>query len=118
MDQEYKDIELADLFKKGINKSVYQIQEILTIKSQEYWRDNNPFHNFETGARISNTYPEKVLYGFLLKHLVSLQDIINDLPTKKVHQSLIEEKITDIVVYMLVLKELLYYNYTYAHYGE
>lgn len=110
--------EISELFKKGINKSVFDILEILTIKSQEYWRNDNPFHNFETGARITGTYPEKVLYGFLLKHLVSLQDVINDLPTKRVDESLVKEKIADIVIYMLVLKELIYYNHSYAHYGE
>lgn len=112
------DPELTELFKKGINKTIFDLHEILTVKSAEYWRNDNPFHNFETGARITGEYPEKVLYGFLLKHLVSLQDIINDLPKKKVPKKIIDEKITDITIYLLVLKELLYYNYGYDHYGD
>ena len=56
-----------------------KIKLILVKKGKEYRRNNNPFHNFEEGAKISGKTPERVLPGFLLKHLLSYPDILNDI---------------------------------------
>lgn len=84
------------------------IKQLLIKKGKEYRRNNNPFHNFEVGAIISGQTPERVLQGFLLKHLISYQDILNDLdkgilPTEE----MINEKFTDILVYFTIQKIML-----------
>ena len=80
-----------------------KIKLILVKKAKEYRRNNNPFHNFEEGAKISGQTPERVLNGFLLKHLISYQDILNDLD-KGIFpkQEMIDEKFTDILVYFTI----------------
>ena len=36
-------------------------------------------HNFNVGSRITGQSREKVIYGFSLKHLISINDIRNDI---------------------------------------
>ncbi len=80
-----------------------KIKLILIKKGKEYRRNNNPFHNFEEGAKISGQTPERVLQGFLLKHLISYQDILNDLDKGILpKQEMIDEKFTDILVYFTI----------------
>ena len=49
--------------------------------------------------------PEQALYGFMLKHLVSLSDMVQS--GKAYPEALFEEKITDIENYLLLLLGLL-----------
>ena len=80
-----------------------KIKLILVKKGKEYRRNNNPFHNFEEGAKIIGQTPERVLNGFLLKHLISYQDILNDLDKGILpKQEMIDEKFTDILVYFTI----------------
>ena len=80
-----------------------KIKLILIKKGKEYRRNNNPFHNFEEGAKISGQTPERVLNGFLLKHFISYQDILNDLDKGILpKQEIIDEKFTDILVYFTI----------------
>ena len=101
--EEYRDT-WDDEFQLFFKKKLSEIEELILIKSKEYVRNQNRLHNFETGAKFTGQTRETVLYGFLLKHLVSLQDIVKDielgkLPTKK----LISEKTLDIIIYNIIL---------------
>ena len=90
-------------FEQIVDETLNQIRETLIIKGKEYRRSNNPFHNFEEGAKISGQTPERVLNGFLLKHLISYQDILNDLDKGILpKQEMIDEKFTDILVYFTI----------------
>lgn len=94
------DLEVMDTLKK--------IQNLLVIKGKEYRRYGNPYHNFEVGAKISGQIPEKVLQGFLLKHLISYQDILNDLDNEILPRvDVVEEKMNDILVYFMIQKAML-----------
>jgi len=94
------DLEVIDTLKK--------IQNLLVIKGREYRRNGNPYHNFEVGAKISGQIPEKVLQGFLLKHLISYQDILNDLDNEILPRvDVVEEKMNDILVYFMIQKAML-----------
>lgn len=97
--------ETSKNFDEVINKTLNDLKELLTVKGKEYRRNGNPFHNFDTGAQMTGDTREKVLYGFLLKHLISVNDMRNDLnegnlPTKEK----VEEKYNDILVYFLIEK--------------
>lgn len=95
-------------FDAQFEQDLKKIQDIVIRKGREYRRENNPFHNFEKGANISNQHPALVLDGFMLKHYISYRDILNDLK-QGIHQSdaLIEEKIFDMIIYLLIQKQLL-----------
>jgi len=82
---------------------------ILGSKAEEYATDSNRMHNFDVGARILNTTPEQVLQGMMLKHLISVLDIIEWTGTKpeKITRRLIDEKIGDTINYLILLEALL-----------
>lgn len=82
-----------------------RMENLLLIKGKEYRRNNNPFHNFERAAILNNSTPELELHGFLTKHLVSYLDMIQDIENgKEISYSYVEEKLTDIRVYFLLLQ--------------
>lgn len=92
-------------FEIEVQSTIQKIQNLLLVKSKEYQRNNNPYHNFEIGSKMSGEIPEKVLQGFLLKHLVSYQDMLNDIEEGKLPKvELVEEKMNDILVYVLIQK--------------
>lgn len=92
-------------FEIEVNATLEKIKLLLIEKGREYRRNEDVYHNFNEGSKITGEIPEKVLYGFMLKHLVSANDIRNDisigkLPSKKI----VEEKWTDILVYTIIEK--------------
>lgn len=100
-----------EIFECIIEETLMQIKELLLIKGKEYRRDNNPYHNFEIGAAIEQKTREEVLQGFLLKHLISIKDMRNDLkkgifPT----ESKVDEKYNDILIYFLIEKAMMIEN--------
>jgi hypothetical protein len=81
------------------------LKELLITKGREYRRNDNPLHNFEAAARKKGITREQALDGFLLKHEVSIDDIVDDMskgtfPSREA----VEEKMNDILVYNLIKK--------------
>jgi hypothetical protein len=92
-------------FDEQVECTLQKIRNLLIVKGKEYRRNNDVYHNFNVGAKISGQIPEKVLQGFLLKHLVSYQDILNDIEEEKLPSvQLVEEKFNDIITYFLIQK--------------
>jgi hypothetical protein len=88
-----------------VDNTCKSIVNTLSVKGREYTRNNNPLHNFEVGATMSNQTREKVLYGFALKHLISLADIRNDIEKGKLPSlETIEEKFGDAINYLILEK--------------
>lgn len=97
------DLELD--FDMEVQSTLQKIQQLLLVKGKEYRRNSDPFHNFNIGSQISGEIPEKVLQGFLLKHLVSYQDMLNDIEQGKLPKiELVEEKFNDIILYYIIQK--------------
>lgn len=98
-------------FEQQIELTLEHIKGLLTEKGKEYRRDNNPYHNFERGSELSGRTREEVLQGFLLKHLISVEDLRNDSKrglypdAAKIH-----EKYNDILVYFLIEKAMMLDN--------
>ena len=98
-------------FEYIISETLIQIKELLLIKGKEYRRNNNPYHNFDEGAVIEQKTREEVLQGFLLKHLISVKDMRNDLkhgifPTEEK----VNEKYNDILIYFMIEKAMMIEN--------
>jgi hypothetical protein len=90
-------------FDKIIEERLDKVQATLIIKGREYRRNNDPLHNFNVAATVSNTTREKALWGFAVKHYVSFLDILNDmekgiLPKEEV----VDEKIGDLINYLIL----------------
>lgn len=92
-------------FYKLVDERLSKITSTLASKGNEYSTPGNKLHNFDRGANITGQTREIVLLGFLLKHQISILDIIDKievgvLPTRK----LLDEKLTDIINYYILLE--------------
>jgi hypothetical protein len=87
-------------------------------KNVEYSRGGDKLHNFKKAGRIDSESPERALWGMFKKHLVSVQDIVNDIENEyrrldpdsyiKLPEPLIlAEKITDSINYFVLLEALI-----------
>ena len=84
-------------------ETIERLKTLLLIKGKEYRRNNDPYHNFNEGAKLMGVRPMKVLNFFRLKHIISIDDLQKDFEDKKhvsAHQ--INEKYDDILVYTLI----------------
>lgn len=82
--------------------------KLLQNKSDEYSRGQDKLHNFRKAAKSRNITPERALDGMMLKHLVSIDDIINDIDNGKIPtKQTLSEKITDIINYLVLLEALI-----------
>lgn len=99
-------------FEQIVADRLKAITATLVIKAKEYARGDDRLHNFKRGAQMSNQTPERVLQGFLLKHQISLMDILDDIEKGNFpNPSVIDEKIGDIINYMILLEAALKERY-------
>lgn len=93
-----------DFTKTILEPRLKKTRELLTSKGDEYAATNNVFHNFIKGAAIDKITPERCLWDYMRKHLVSVQDMIEDSENFSMPQ--ISEKIGDIICYLILLEAL------------
>ena len=90
-------------FDEVVSNRLESIKNTLLIKAKEYAKgDEDRLHNFNRGAQITGQSREKVLQGFMLKHLVSVFDMIDD--PSKATEYMIEEKVGDAINYLILLE--------------
>ena len=94
-----------EFFKEVLKDTLESTSQSLGVKAMEYVREDNAMHNFDTGARITGQIREKVLYGFALKHHISIADMRNDiekgiLPSEEI----VNEKYGDAINYLILEK--------------
>ena len=95
-------------FDKVIEHRLSECKRILIEKAKEYAKgDDDRMHNFNRAAQVTGECREKALFGFFLKHLVSVMDIVDNMnknPNYIPAKPLVEEKITDSLNYLLLLE--------------
>lgn len=96
-------------FTEVVNFRLDQTMKVLLRKEAEYATTTDRFHNFKVAARKLNCTPERALLGMMVKHTVSVEDIIDSLDTgnPKLDTDLIYEKIGDSVNYLILLEGML-----------
>jgi hypothetical protein len=96
-------------FDKCIENRIARIREVLSSKAQEYATEGNRFHNFDVAARILDCTPEHALQGMMLKHIVSVFDLIQWAKEEEdlITATVIDEKIGDTINYLILLEGLL-----------
>jgi hypothetical protein len=92
-------------FNKVVEEQLERIKSVLVKKEAEYNLTDDRLAVFKHGAGISEETPEQVLYGFMLKHIISVTDMINSKGSYS--EELWNEKITDICNYLILLQGLL-----------
>jgi len=95
-------------FYKLVNRRFNKITEGLVSKGKEYSTEDDKLHNFKKASDITGKSKEEALMGFMLKHIVSINDIIEQskegkLPSREV----IDEKIGDVINYFILLEACL-----------
>jgi len=91
-------------FNKIFEEVIAELKRKNTVKGDEYSRNNNRLHNFEVGATVTGLHLANYLYVLRSKHEVSIKDMINDLAEGRMHDiDLWKEKITDSIMYMILL---------------
>ena len=84
-------------------ETIERLKTLLLIKGKEYRRNNDPYHNFNEGAKRLNVRPMMVLNFFRLKHVISIADLQKDFEQgKEVSEAQVNEKYDDILVYTLI----------------
>jgi hypothetical protein len=93
-------------FEKLLDERVEKIRSTLTKKSAEYADgSDDKLYNFKRAARISGDTVQKTLAGMMLKHEVSVWDIIDE--KRPFTIEMIDEKIGDMINYLILLEAVL-----------
>ena len=91
-------------FNDIFEKTVSQCRNVLCSKAKEYATEDR-LHNFKQAAHIQSTTPVKALGGMMSKHTVSIYDMIHSGDVYS--SSLWNEKITDSINYLILLRALI-----------
>jgi dUTP pyrophosphatase len=89
-----------------LKNQIHLIKTILQNKAKEYSKDENRLHNFYVGSNLSLQSPIDVCFGYMLKHICSVYDIlVQDNLTKKISQPIdvIQEKFNDLINYIILM---------------
>ena len=91
-----------------VKKRFVSCLKLLQNKSDEYSRGYDKLHNFKKAARSRNITPERARDGMMLKHLVSIDDIINDIDQGKLPtRQTLNDKISDTINYLVLLEAMI-----------
>lgn len=81
-----------------------KIKTVLGNKAKEYSHEGDRFFNFRQAAKdLPSGCPKQALYGMMLKHWVSVQDLVFG----RLDASLADEKIGDMINYLILLEGLI-----------
>lgn len=94
-------------FNKVVKDTLVHCESVLCKKATEYATEDR-LHNFKSAAIVEQTTPIGALAGMMAKHTISVYDMCKG-STKGVQYSsaLWDEKITDSINYLLLLKALI-----------
>lgn len=109
-------------FNKLTEQVIERIRRVQAAKNAEYASDSDKLHNFKRAGAVLQSTPEQALIGMWTKHIVSILDIVDklDAENKKagldlvvnpehigIRKAMIEEKIGDAIIYLILLEALL-----------
>ena len=92
-------------FNKIVEDQLERIRSVLVKKAGEYNLEEDRLGFFKRSAAFAQETPEQALYGFLLKHLQSITDMV--MSGKGYSKDLWQEKITDTMNYLCLLLGLI-----------
>lgn len=90
-------------FNDSVKKQVARSTDVLVKKAHEYATSTDRLHNFVQAGHMSRVSPAEALGGMMVKHTVSIYDMIDRGEIGAFTQEQWREKITDHVNYLLIL---------------
>lgn len=97
----------SEQFAKIFDEQMHLCSSMLFKKAKEYATDDDRMHNFNAAAGLTGKTPVQALQGFLLKHTVSLNDMMSSDDPTYYTQDQWTEKISDSINYLILLQALL-----------
>ena len=96
-----------DQFDRHLQTCIERTQSILKTKASEYAHGDR-LSNFKDMSTMKKETPEKALWGVCTKHIIALQDFIDELDSTQAPRpySYWQEKTGDIINYMILLEAL------------
>ena len=91
-------------FERACRQQVDRCMGVLMTKQKEYATDDDRLHNFHAGSGLTGRTSEQVCGGFLLKHIISIFDMIES--GENYSLDIWNEKITDAINYLLLLRAI------------
>ena len=91
-------------FEQIVEDRIQKIRNTLSKKAGEYATGGNRFHNFDVAGRIADSSSEQALFGMMLKHIVSVMDIVESGDTTEAQ---LDEKIGDTINYLILLEGIM-----------
>lgn len=86
-----------------LNSRIEKIKAVLGAKAAEYARGDR-LSNFKKAAAAMSCTPEQACVAFWMKHVISINDLVNDRGAgKKVSAEMWNEKIGDAINYLVLL---------------
>ena len=104
-----KRVKALDALSNLIEQRFEKARATFQVKAEEYATIDNRLHNFDVAARILDVTPEQALQGMMMKHIVSVLDLIEWTSSKpeKLTNQVIDEKLGDTINYLILLESLL-----------
>lgn len=101
----YREPVSGERFSHEITNRIEKIKEVLVKKSAEYIRRDDKLYNFNRASAVLDVSRESYLMNLSMKHIQSVIDMVEDIDNGKLHSNeYIEEKIGDIINYMIILE--------------
>ncbi len=116
---------MQEKFDEIVNCKIQVIKDSLATKGQEYVQGFDRLQAFKDAAKLRNTTCEDALGGMVSKQIVSLFSMIKIATNLANHDNYVrdtydlwEEKITDIINYMILLDAILYESLNISQKGD
>lgn len=93
-------------FERVINQQIQHCTDLLISKGKEYaGMKVDRLHTFKRAAVLQEETPAEALIGMFTKHVISIYDMARD--SSSYPLELWDEKITDAINYLLILKTVI-----------
>lgn len=106
----------SEWFEKVIKEQIKTCEDVLIGKAKEYATDDDRLHNFKNAAGMMSCDPKEALAGMMAKHTISVYDMCRS--WKDYPIELWNEKITDHINYLLLLKAIVEEDHWYETLGN
>jgi len=97
----------ADQFEDILDAQIKRVQDVLVVKAKEYATEDR-LANFKVGAALQGISIPQCVTNYMAKHTVSIFTMVNS--GKPYDLALWDEKITDHINYLILLRAALIEN--------